>query len=504
VNPSDPKDIGRHVNRAMAWVGTASSMVGVLDIVALVLLLRFWISEADYGIATLAITLFPVLDIAAELGLTAAVIQRDDHTPERISTVFWLNLIMSVIFLALLAFAIGPALSWLHGQAVVGLMLTAYGGKLIFNNVYAIPSALMRRELRFKELSVIRMIANIGEFCGKVGFAAAGFGIWALVLGPFCRVLITGIGVQICHPWRPRFVLRIREAYDWAAFGIKTSFSQILFHVYTNLDYQVVGYFFGPAANGLYKLAYDIVLEPVKMIAEAFITAAFPAYSRLKHHKDKLADQLVAFTRMNLVVMLGILSVVFVSTEDLLEFFWGPEWVPAATAIRILCIVGVLRAQSYLMPPLLDGIGRPGLTLTYTGLSALLLPTLFVIGAATLGDELGYLSVAIAWAVGYPVAFAVLAYMVLNIIDFKSVDYLRRVAGIPLCTGLAMIPAALTRWGLGEAPVAIRFTATASVMVVAFFVLLAYLQGISPRAIKRAVKGDVDSVPTSESSERSA
>ena len=61
--------------------------------------------------------------------------------------------------------------------------------------------------------------------------------------------------------WRPRFVLHIREALDWFAFGMKTSAHKILFQLYTNADYQVVGYYFGSVANGYYRLAYDVVLD---------------------------------------------------------------------------------------------------------------------------------------------------------------------------------------------------------------------------------------------------
>src|SRR5690606_29293073 len=109
-------------------------------------------------------------------------------------------------------------------------MLVAYGGKLMFQNLYSIPHALLRRELRFKELSVLRILANLGEFSGKVGFAWLGFGAWAFVLGPLCRVLITGVGVQVLMPWRPAAVLRWREARDWLGFGFRTSASKILFH----------------------------------------------------------------------------------------------------------------------------------------------------------------------------------------------------------------------------------------------------------------------------------
>lgn len=487
---SSRSDIRQRVNRGIAWVGLASSTVGLLDIVAYAIILALWISNEQFGVAAVAISLFPALDLLADMGLSAAVIQRDDHSEEKISTVFWLNLVMSLALLVLLAVVIGPGLAWLQGAEIVAPLLTVYGLKLVWQNVYFMPAALMRRELRFKELSIIRIVANVAEFAGKVGSAALGAGIWCFVIGPLARVLVTGIGVQLCHPWRPRFVLRLREAIDWAVFGFKASASQILFHLYTNADYQVVAYFIGKEAAGLYTLAYMVVLEPCKVIGEVIIQIAFPTFARLKYHKDRLVEQFIAFTRMNLVVMLLFLGVVFVSAGELLYSFWGTERVPAAPIMQVLCFVGVLRAMSFVPPPLLDGVGRPGLTLRYTMVAAVVLPVFFVAGAVLLGDEYGALSVAIAWAVGYPIAFAVLAYLAMSQIDLSAGEYLRRVAGIPVCAVIAMVASAGVRWLVVDAvPPLLSLLLAGSVMVGLFLLLLAYTQGISPRRVAQAIKG---------------
>jgi O-antigen/teichoic acid export membrane protein len=303
-------------------------------------------------------------------------------------------------------------------------------------------------------------------------------------------VVVTGIGVQVCHPWRPRFVLELREAIDWAVFGFKASASQILFHLYTNVDYQIVALFIGKAATGLYTLAYMVVLEPCKVIGEVIIQIAFPTFAKLKYHKDRLIGQFIDFTRMNLVVMLLFLGVVFVSADELMLAFWGPERSPAAPIMQVLCFVGVLRAVSFVPPPLLDGIGRPGLTLRYMVVASVVLPVSFVVGAVTLGDALGALSVAIAWAVGYPIAFAVLAYLALNQLELSAGGYLKKVIGIPICATIAMAISAGVRWlVLPHVSPLLSLLITGSVMVAVFLVLLAYTQGISPRSVAQAIKG---------------
>ena len=484
---SEHADIKHDVNRGLAWIGLASSLVWALDIIATVIILALWVTPEQYGIAALAMSLFPVLDLAADMGLSAAVIQRDDHTEARISTVFWLNLAMTVILFMLLALVIGPALSRLHGHDIIGLMLAAYGGRLLWINVYLIPIAMMRRELRFKELSGVRTFANVLEFVGKVGAAAAGLGIWCFVIGPGFRAVGYGLGAQYCHPWRPRLLFRFRDTVDWAIYGGKTIASQILFHLYTNVDDQIVGISFGAEATGFYKLAKLIVMEPCRMISFVIIQIAFPAYARLKNDREKLIEQLVSFTKLNLIIMLTLLGVVLVSIDDIILTFWGAKWLPAAATARVLCGVGVLLALSYIVPPLLDGMGRPGLTLTYTAVATLVMPAAFVSGAYFF-FEYQELAVALAWAIGYPVAFAVLFGLAFSMLRLRPSTYLAAVWGVIACAAIGVGVGFAVKWLCAPLPVALRLALSVTALLGVFFVLLAYWQGISPRTVRAALK----------------
>jgi O-antigen/teichoic acid export membrane protein len=522
------KRMSTNVNRGLAWIGVASSLVGILDLLALLIILNTWVTPSQYGVATLVIWVFPILDQATDLGLSAAVIQRDDHDDDTISTVFWINLLTATVLFAVILVG-APLVTGDH--PIIGYMLIAYGTKLLWQNIYFIPTAMMKRELRFKELSVIRILANIAEFLGKVGFAWAGFGIWCFVLGPLCRVFVTGVGSQIRHPWRPRLVFKFHRAKEYVTFGLKSSGSQILFYFYTNIDYPIVGFFFGEAAVGVYRLAYEIVLEPVRMISNVVVDIAFPAFARLRHAADRLIAQFVSFTKLNLITVMMYSAVVFIAAEDVIATFF-PDYEAAVPAVRILCAVAVLRSISFVMPPLLDGVGYPHRTFNYMLVAAVVLPLSFIAGAKLLGGVLtvpihdvgfvpmadgpfvipglghfgwavvdtpsGYLSVAVAWAIGYPIAFAVLVMLVMYTLDYSWLTYVRAIAGVVVC----ILAGAVVAWGahlvigqleLGWFGPRLRLAAIAVVMVAVTGWLLAHTQGLSLRTARAAMKGPPDS-----------
>jgi O-antigen/teichoic acid export membrane protein len=289
-------------------------------------------------------------------------------------------------------------------------------------------------------------------------------------------------------------VFRPREVIHYVRFGLRTAASQILYQLYTNLDYAVVYKAFGERANGIYALAYFIVLEPVKTIANVVIDVAFPTFARLRNDRAALIKQFIQFTRLNLLAVLPfVVLILLVIPEFLRVFYASGKWTLSELALcgdaaRILCIVGALRAVGFLGPPLLDGIGRPELTLRYMVAAAVVVPGMFVLGALVLGDRLGFLSVAVAWAAGYPFAFFVLSYLVVRSIDLPIGPYLRASWGIAGCCLAGALAGLVMSFVFAGASDAVRMVTVGATSLVVMFALVATWQRITPRSIKAALR----------------
>jgi O-antigen/teichoic acid export membrane protein len=494
TDPPPPKRTSAQVNRGVAWAGAAQAVIAVGDLVSYLVVIAFWVGTADLGVAAAAMTFYVLLDTAADFGVTSALIQRDDHTPERVSTVFWFNMIVSGGLFVLLLL-VGPLYAYVLDKPVVGWLLVAYGGKLVFQNVYAIPFALLRKELRFGEIAKARIVAHTAESVSRIVFAALGLTVWCWTLAALTRAFVFGVIVQARHPFIPKLVFKPREVMDYAKFGLRTAASQLLFRLYTSVDQPIIHYSFGEHAAGIYYLALYIVLEPVKTISNVVIDVAFPAFARLRADREGLIHQFLAFTRLNLLAVLPFLVVVWLGIPEILRLFIASDkWTPSdialcAEATRVLCIAGTLRALAFVGPPLLDGIGRPELTLRYMVTATVAVPGSFMLFAWLLGPYVGVISVPIAWAVGYPIAFGVLQYLVAHSIELSTTRYLKACWGIVGCCLAGFAVGLVVSYALADAPDGSRLAAMASSSMLVMFALVATWQKITPRSIARSLKG---------------
>jgi O-antigen/teichoic acid export membrane protein len=482
----DDPGIKRKVDRGVAWVGMASSLVAFCDVVALALILRYWVDPGSFGVVTAVVTVFPALILIAELGLPGAVIQGPEPTDDRLSTLFWLEFASGATFYILI-YAVAPLIAHGQGHEEVTRLFRVSGIVLLIRPLYTIHRAMLRRQLRFKELSVVRMIANFVEFGVKLGTAAAGYGIWCFAVAPIARELAYAIGMPACLRWRPRMYCKPSLAVPDVKFGLRTSASEIAYQTYSNLHYQVVSVFFGAHALGLYRAAYELVIEPVRFVSEVVTVVAFPTFARLRHDRPAVVEQFVAFTRQNLIVVLTLVALIVVAAGDMLTVLIGPQYAPAATAARILAVVGVFRALSHLGPPLLDGLGRPDLTLRYQVTALIVLSALFVL-FASIGRDAGFVTVAMAWAVGYPIAFTVLSIMVFQQMQLPVIAFLRRIRLIVvLIVAGGAIGGGVHLALLSSIGASTRLAVTAAAVVGVSLGLLAAFREFSPRGILRSL-----------------
>jgi O-antigen/teichoic acid export membrane protein len=188
---------------------------------------------------------------------------------------------------------------------------------------------------------------------------------------------------------------------------------------------------------------------------------------------------------------------------EILNLFWlghgkgDDKWTPhkielCVDAARLLCVMGFFRSLGLLGPPLLDGVGRPELTLRYMVVAAFAVPGSFLVGAKLLGPSMGFLSVATAWAVGYPIAFAVLAYLVVRTINLSVRSYVAGTWGIVATCAIGCGIAFAVSYALPHSSDVVRLVAVGGSALVTIVVLLATWQKITPRSIAAAMKEPTD------------
>src|SRR4029079_3092723 len=105
-----------------------------------------------------------------DAGLSLATVQRERITKEQVSTLFWINLGLSAILMAVVL-ALAPALAAFYREPRLSWVAAAIACNLFLGGLTVQRQALLRRNLRFKVLAIIDVLSLTVGVATAIGMA---------------------------------------------------------------------------------------------------------------------------------------------------------------------------------------------------------------------------------------------------------------------------------------------------------------------------------------------
>ena len=430
------------------------------------------LSPADYGIMTWGVVFIGLADLLSEAGIGKALVQKSgDLRPIDLARTFTFSLVLSVLLYAVLVAVAVPA-GWALGLPGFGLFLIVLGVLVPMVPFRTVASALLDRDLRLGRQAAVHVLLSVVQASLVLGLALAEAGYWALTVGAIAGRLMETFALLRFARWRPALAWPFPPAAtpDGEAirgllrFGLHASLGALLWFVYSNCDFAVVGSVLGVVELGYYSLAFQLISLPVQKLTSSINQAAYPAFCRLRDEPARLRDWFVRLSVLLSFFGTPLMAGLALVAPDALPLVLGPRWGPAVLPFQLLAGVGALMVVSHALPPLLRALGRPDLELAFNAACTLLLPGAFLLG----GWLAGVIGVCLAWLLLYPVLVAVLVTRTRSLTGIGLLDLWR--AQRPIVGAVLFMSACVlaVRWALSDAEAWLRLGLTIATGVVVY------------------------------------
>ena len=415
------------------YSGVGNTASKVINVVALFVVLKL-ISAASFGVASIVLAIFAVVKAVTELGLGVAIVQAEDLSRREIDSLFWLSLGASVLLYGLLA-AAAPLAATFYDDPQFTSIIRIYGLIVVLFSFYFVPRNLLTRDLAFGQLAVIDNLALLSSSALMVLFGYLGYGAWAIIIGEMANRVGLMVLCHVFRPYVPRLQFSWKEVKPLVSFGLYATGSRLLYNLYSNADYLIAGAVFSKEAVGVYTLAYRIVSDPVRTLANNVNQVAYPAFSRLQDELERLRRYFFTIARGSLLIIGLLLVVIGLYIDEILTAGGYEKYLGAVPLVQVLAAVGVLRAVSPLVPRLLNAVGQARLNFYYSLSNAIFMPLAFVVGA-----QFGLMGMAWAWMIGYPGVVGLLFYFGARELELSLPAFVARAfSGLTLLLPLAAL-----------------------------------------------------------------
>ena len=380
----------------MAWTLGGIAVAEPIRIAVTAALARL-LTPDEFGVVAMAAVFLGVGTILNDMGLSVALIQRKALSAKAEDSVFWLSIGVGIVVVGAMVAISGPV-AVLYGEPEVRLLLVALSTSLLVNSFVLVQHAAVRRRLQFAPPALANIAGVVVSGVAAVCAAVAGFGVWSLIVLNIAYALASGVYIHVAAHYRPRPRFAWREAVPLIRYGATAMGADAAAYGSSTIDNFIVGSLSGPGLLGVYGVAFNLVVYPVRRIAAMAAMVTLPAFSRVQGDRVRTVRGYLRTVQLSSHVVFPVLAVAVALASELVTVFYGLQWTDAVAPMQILCVAAAVRCVVVVDETVLRALGRPQLQLVWAG---------FMMAGVALGAVLGASGGLVRIAAGVAIATSV-------------------------------------------------------------------------------------------------
>ena len=460
-------NLGGKAARGGAAAITSQGLKFFLSIAATSVMARLLTPE-DYGLIGMVAFVTGFVAMYKDLGLSAATVQRTEISAEQISTLFWVNIALSLA-ITVVTIAIAPLVAWFFGEPRLTWITVVTASGFLISGLAVQHEALLRRQMRFFALAVIGLASVIVGYVVGIYMAWRGFSYWALVASQLAVAATSTILILAVCQWTPGLPQRDTGVRSMIRFGGNLTGFTTINYFSRNLDNLLIGRVWGAQQLGLYTRAYQLMGLPIDQINEPITSVAVPSLSRLTDSPESYRRAYLRMLEKIALLTMPCVVLMIVTADWIVRIVLGSQWVGAIQIFVLLGVSGIFQPVANTTGWLLISQGRTNHLLQWGLISGPIIMASIVIG--------------LPWgAVGVAASFAFTRVLIVDPLLYwfvgrsgpvRTIDFYKTMApfvAASLCALLASL--AFRRWsggltGVWTIAICLVITAATTLLVLA-------------------------------------
>lgn len=408
----------KHLKAGMIFttIGVYSNFV--LQLVINAVLSRL-LTPSEYGVVAIMQVFIVFFALMIEAGMGPAIIQNKTLEERDIKVLFNYSALFAVI-VALIFGLFGQVLAIVYNDNIYRGLTWIQAISVLFNGLNIVPSALLNKEKKFKQVNFSMVIANICAGIVGVGLAFLHFGVYALIFSAITTSLVNfsmNRFFTMLTFSREFYLKPLKKIWNFS----KNQFGFNFINYFSrNSDNILIGKFMGAAPLANYSKAYQLIMLPNTLFLGIISPVLQPVLSDYQDDVDYIRE--VYFKIVHILALIGIPLSVFLSlsSKQIIYFMFGSQWSNAIIPFSILSLTVWIQMTLSSSGAILQARNHTKLLFRLGVIGAIILVTSISIGIFLGGINMVAISLAIGFSINYIFNFSQVIKISLNgsLIDF--------------------------------------------------------------------------------------
>lgn len=353
------------------------------------------------------------------MGLSPSIIQNRDLNERHIQTANTSGILLGLFFFLLIFFLAGPIEAFFEMtdlKSIIQWLAIIF----LFQGFGMTSTALMERNMKFKQISFIPWTTKIVYGIVSIVMALTGWGVYALVAGRLSMVFTNNLLYVAMQPIVPKLRISRSAFRDLFAFGSGMSLNRLVNYFGRQGDFLLVGKFMGSEALGLYSKAFRLMNLPVSFVGQSLQNILLPALSKVQQDNAKLRLAFEKGINALLIFGLPLTAFSFVFSREIVLIILGQQWTGAILPFQVLAFGMFFRIGYKVSISIISAKGK-----SYDLLYRMIIFTLVVLASVFIAVGISLAAVAAAMLFSLIILYLLMSFGAMRLIEYKVVDFIK-------------------------------------------------------------------------------
>jgi len=407
--------------KGVGWTTTEMILRHGVSFVIGIVLARI-LSPDEYGLIGILTIFISLFEIIVDGGFAHALIRKQDANNIDYCTVFYTNLLLSMLMAGILFCSARPIAQFFNREELIPLT-KALSPIVIINALAIVQRVQLSKKLDFKSQAIITFVSALVSGGVGIWMAVSGYGVWALAGQQLSNAGINTILLWCFNRWWPGLRFSWNSFREMWSFGWKLLVGGVLNSLSGQVHNAVIGKIYAPATLGQYTRGNQFVAIASSNISNIVGKVTYPVLSVIQNDQDKLRasyKRLIKTVALpTFVLLMGMCSM----AKPLLLALIGPKWDAAPVFMQILCFSMLVNPLQRLNINALLVKGRSDLNLRINIINNILMVIPIMIGIFT-----NIYLMLLADVLRNYVAYYLNAYYNKSLLGYSFVDQIKDIA----------------------------------------------------------------------------
>lgn len=321
--------------KGVMWSAVERFSVQGIQFILTIIIARL-VLPSDYGLIAMLGIFLAIAQVFVDSGFSNALIQKKDRTETDFSTVFYFNILISIIIYFLLYIS-APYIATFYKEPELSSVTRWIGLNIIISSFSIVQRAKLTINVDFKRQAKASLVAVLVSGAIGIFLAYKGWGVWALVAQTLSNSLLNTLLLWIFAKWIPKWVFSRESFHTLFSFGSKLLLSGLLHTIYINLYSLVIGRRYSSMDVGFYNRAYQFANFPSINIVGIINRVIFPIQCEMQDDNERLKTSFIKYLRMSCFIIFPLMIIMAVLSKPFILLLLTEKWLPAAELLSILC-----------------------------------------------------------------------------------------------------------------------------------------------------------------------